>query len=97
MGKIFLRFLTFLCTCIICQVERELRAAWLRLRQAILAAPLTKKVHLGIMLQSVSAFCALFRHALVVLGHAMPATKREAVDTLASLTGRGSGGIQGHP
>src|SRR5277367_3443841 len=33
------------------QVERELRTGWLRLRQAILAAPQTKKVHLGIMLE----------------------------------------------
>src|ERR1700683_2427933 len=48
------------------QVERELRTAWLRLRQAILAAPLSNKVHLGIMMNSVSPFCALFRHALQI-------------------------------
>jgi predicted nucleotidyltransferase len=69
------------------QVERELRTDWLRLRQAILAAPQTKKVHLEIMLASVSAFCALFRHALAALGQPMPATKREAVDAMAALTG----------
>jgi len=69
------------------QVERELRTAWLRLRQAILAAPLSNKVHLGIMMNSVSPFCALFRHALLALGHEMPATKRESVDAIASLTG----------
>ncbi len=69
------------------QVERELRTAWLRLRQAILAAPLSNKVHLGIMLKSVSTFCALFRHALLALGHDMPATKRQTVDAIASLTG----------
>ena len=69
------------------QVERELRTAWLRLRQAILSAPLSNKVHLGIMLKSVSPFCALFRHALLALGQGMPATKRETVDAIASLTG----------
>jgi predicted nucleotidyltransferase len=69
------------------QVERELRTAWLRLRQAILAAPLSNKVHVDIMLKSVSPFCALFRHALLALGHDMPATKRETVDAIASLTG----------
>jgi predicted nucleotidyltransferase len=69
------------------QVERELRTAWLRLRQAVLAAPLSNRVHTDIMLKSVSTFCALFRHALLALGHAMPATKRETVDAIASLTG----------
>ncbi|HXN99742.1 MAG TPA: hypothetical protein VN881_11760 [Candidatus Acidoferrales bacterium] len=69
------------------QVERELRTAWLRLRQAILAAPLSNKVHVDIMLKSVSPFCALFRHALLALGHDMPASKRETVNAIASLTG----------
>jgi hypothetical protein len=69
------------------QVERELRAGWLRLRQAILAAPQKQKAHLGIMLGSVSPFCALFRHALLALGQPMPETRRQAVDSLASLTG----------
>lgn len=69
------------------QVERELRTDWLRLRQAILAAPQKQKAHLGIMLASVSTFCALFRHALFALGLPMPETKRQAVDALASLTG----------
>lgn len=69
------------------QVERELRTDWLRLRQAVVAAPQNKKTHLGIMLASVSAFCALFRHALVDLGQPMPVTKREAVAAMASLTG----------
>jgi hypothetical protein len=68
------------------QVERELRTNWLRLRQAILAAPLDAKSHLGIMTHSLSAFCALFRHALLALGQPMPATKREAVSAVAMLT-----------
>jgi hypothetical protein len=68
------------------QVERELRTNWLRLRQAIVAAPQDQKSHLAIMTQSLSTFCALFRHALLALGHPMPATKREAVATIATLT-----------
>jgi len=69
------------------QVERELRTDWLKLRQSILAAPQTKKVHIGIMLASLSAFCALFRHALAALGQPMPETKRQTVDAMATLTG----------
>jgi hypothetical protein len=69
------------------QVERELRSNWVRLRQAILVAPLRNKAHGGIMLASVSPFCALFRHALAALGQPMPATKREAVDAMAAFTG----------
>jgi predicted nucleotidyltransferase len=69
------------------QVERELRTNWLRLRQAILAAPAKPKAHLGIMVASNSAFCTLFRHALIALGQPKPAGKREAVAAVASLTG----------
>jgi hypothetical protein len=69
------------------QVERELRIDWLRLREAILVAPFQKKVHLGIMLTSVSAFCALFRHALFALGQPMPESKRAAVDAVSVLSG----------
>jgi len=76
------------------QVERELRTDWLRLRQAILAAPSKKKVHLNIMLASVSAFCALFRHALVALGQPMPASKREAVEAMTNLTGANPSAFQ---
>jgi hypothetical protein len=76
------------------QVERELRINWLRLRQAILAAPLDAKAHLGIMTQSLSTFCALFRHALFALGQPLPATKREALAGTASLTGKDPGAFQ---
>jgi len=69
------------------QLERELRTNWIRLRAAVVSAPPKKKAHLTIMLASVPAFCALFRHALWVLGNPMPATKREAVDGVAALTG----------
>lgn len=69
------------------QVERELRTGWLRLRQAILVAPSKRKIQLGIMLSSISAFCVLFRHALLALGQPEVHTKREAVDGMAALSG----------
>jgi hypothetical protein len=75
------------------QVERELRTNWLRLRQTVLAAPLSHKAHLAIMAQSVSAFCALFRHALFALGQPLPVTKREAVSTIAAYTGANPAGF----
>ena len=75
------------------QVERELRTNWLRLRQTLLTAPLSHKAHLAIMSQSVSAFCALFRHALLALGQPMPPTKREAVAAIAAFTGADPSGF----
>jgi hypothetical protein len=76
------------------QVERELRTNWLRLRRAILVAPQKKKVHLGLMLDSVASFCALFRHALIALGQPESHSKREAVDAIAALTGANPSGFQ---
>jgi hypothetical protein len=75
------------------QVERELRTNWLRLRQTVLTAPLSHKAHLAIMVQSVSAFCALFRHALLALDQPLPATKREAVSAIATYTGANPAGF----
>jgi predicted nucleotidyltransferase len=75
------------------QVERELRTDWLRLRQAMLAAPKKKKVYLELMVSSFSAFVALFRHALIALGQAPAATKREAIDRIAAFAGSDSSGF----
>jgi len=36
-----------------------------------------------LLLRSVSSFATLFRHALIVLGHNAPVSKREAVQALA--------------
>lgn len=69
------------------QVARELRTSWLRLRQAVLLAPSKEKARMGIMLGSVSAFCALFRHAFIALGQQPPGTKRETVAATALMTG----------
>ncbi len=76
------------------QVERELRTDWLRLRQAILAAPKKPKVHLELMLASFSAFAALFRHALMALGEAPAESKREAIDRIAQFAGADPAGFQ---
>jgi hypothetical protein len=58
------------------QVERELRAKLLRLRTK--AAPvLSEKEALGRLLaDSLSTFCVLFRHALILYGEAAPRGKR---------------------
>jgi hypothetical protein len=69
------------------QVEHELRVNWLRLRQAILTAPVKKKPHFAMMVASVPTFCALFRHALIALGQPPPDGQRAAVDEIAALTG----------
>jgi len=76
------------------QVERELRTDWLRLRQAILAAPRKSKVHLQLMVSSFSAFAALFRHALIALGDAPAETKREAIERIAQFAAADPAGFQ---
>jgi hypothetical protein len=76
------------------QVERELRTGWLRLRQAILAAPKKPKVYLELMVSSFSAFVALFRHALIALGEAPAETKREAIARIALFAAADPGGFQ---
>jgi hypothetical protein len=69
------------------QVERELRTAWIRLRQAVLTVPRKTEIHIQLMARSVSSFCVLFRHAVIALGEGEAATKREAVDAMAVITG----------
>lgn len=76
------------------QLERELRTNWIRLREAILGAPPKRKARLAIMLSSVSTFCTLFRHVLWALEGQMPATRREAVDGVAALTGGNAAAFQ---
>jgi hypothetical protein len=75
------------------QVERELRTNWLRLRQAILAAPRKPKAYLEIMTASFSSFAALFRHALIALGEAAPETRREAIDRIAQFAAADAAGF----
>jgi hypothetical protein len=65
------------------QVERELRMNWLRLRQAVLAAPKKSKAYLELMAASFSTFAALFRHALIAMGEPRVETKSEAIEKIA--------------
>jgi predicted nucleotidyltransferase len=76
------------------QVERELRTAWLRLREAILTAPRKTEVHLQLMVRSISSFCVLFGHASIALGHGEASSKREAVEAMATITGANPSGFQ---
>ncbi len=69
------------------QVERELRANLIRLRQGFLVTPRHLKTLLGLMTASVSTFAALFRHALIALGEPAPESKRAAVERLATKLG----------
>ena len=68
-------------------VERELRANWLRLRQAVLTAPPSNRLLLNLMSASVGTFTALFRHVLIAIGAPPVQKRREAVSRVAELVG----------
>jgi len=61
------------------QVEHDLRAKVLRLRQKASGMLSDSGLCLRLLLDSISTFCVLFRHALILHGAAAPATKREVV------------------
>jgi hypothetical protein len=70
------------------QVEYELREKLILLRQQLLLLSDNKKGLWNLLVRSVPSFVTLFRHALIALGEAPPATgKREAVQTLAKKIG----------
>ena len=62
------------------QVERELRAKLLRLRTK--AAPILseKPALTRLLADSLSTFCVLFRHALILRGEAGPSSKRAVLE-----------------
>ncbi|MBM3745276.1 MAG: hypothetical protein FJW34_05725 [Acidobacteria bacterium] len=61
------------------EVEHELRAKLLRLRQKAAGVLADKELLRGLLLESVSTFCVLFRHALRLAGHEAPFGKREVI------------------
>jgi hypothetical protein len=61
------------------EVEHELRAKFLRLRQKAAGMLSDPDLLRRLLLDSISTFCVLFRHALVLHGEAAPATKREVI------------------
>lgn len=69
------------------QVERELRARLLALRQSYLLASQKQKALAGLMTGSFSTFATLFRHALLALGEQPPRGVREVVSRLGAILG----------
>lgn len=62
------------------QVEHDLRAKLLRLRQKASGVLADKTVLSRLLVDSVSTFCVLFRHALILHGVEAPALKRDIID-----------------
>jgi hypothetical protein len=61
------------------QVEHDLRAKLLRLRQKAAGMLSEDDLLRRLLVDSLSTFCVLFRHALVLHGDEAPATKRETI------------------
>src|SRR5208337_1659572 len=66
------------------QLEYELQEKLILLRQRLLLTAGDTKALWELMLGSVSTFATLFRHALIAIGVTPPASKREAIQVLAS-------------
>jgi hypothetical protein len=62
------------------QVEHDLRAKLLRLRQKAAAALSDKDALRRLLADSISTFCVLFRHALVLHGVPAKSKKREVIE-----------------
>ena len=69
------------------QVEYELREKLILLRQHVLVAAENESRLWDLMLRSAPSFATLFRHALIALGDASHATRREAVKALSQRLG----------
>ena len=63
------------------QVEHELRAKLLRVRQKAAGILSDSDALCRLLADSVSTFCVLFRHALILHGFRVPAAKREIIET----------------
>ena len=62
------------------QVEHDLRAKLLRLRQKASGILSDKDVLCRLLVDSISTFSVLFRHALILHGSEAPARKRDVID-----------------
>ncbi len=69
------------------QVEHELRAKLLRLRQKAVGAMAGKDLLTGLMADSLSTFCVLCRHALLLHGAEAAFEKRTVVEQAAAQFG----------
>lgn len=65
------------------QVEHELRAKLLRLRQRYLGVYRDRRAVVQLMADALPSFATLFRHALVAAGHPAPARKAEVFQAAA--------------
>ncbi|MBS1859616.1 MAG: nucleotidyltransferase domain-containing protein [Acidobacteria bacterium] len=66
------------------QVEHELRAKLLRLRQKAAGMMSDPDLLRRLLADSVATFCVLFRHALLLRGHAAPHARRDTVAAAAA-------------
>lgn len=73
------------------QVEHELRAKLLRLRQKAAGILSDNDALRRLLADSVSTFCVLFRHALILHGFPAPAAKREVVEATREHLGIDAG------
>ncbi|MGA3019776.1 MAG: nucleotidyltransferase domain-containing protein [Bryobacteraceae bacterium] len=69
------------------QVEHDLRAKVLRLRQKASGMLSDANLLRRLLLDSVSTFCVLFRHALILHGIEAPSKKREVIQRAAEQFG----------
>jgi len=69
------------------QVEHDLRAKFLRLRQKTAGILSDSDLLRRLLADSVSTFCVLFRHALILHGEDPPATKRDIISRAAARFG----------
>jgi hypothetical protein len=69
------------------QVEHELRAKLLRLRQKASGILSDKDVVRRLLVDSISTFCVLFRHALILHGMDGAGRKREVIERAANRFG----------
>ena len=69
------------------QLEHDLRTNLLRLRQRYLAAHGKSGKVRDLMLESVTSFLTLFRHAVIVMGGPPPASRRDAARQLGEKLG----------
>jgi hypothetical protein len=69
------------------QVEHDLRAKLLRLRQKASGVISDKEVLRRLLADSISTFCVLFRHALILHGREVAGRKREIIEHAREIFG----------
>ncbi len=69
------------------QVEHELRAKLLRLRQKASGVLPDRDLLRRLLVESISTFCVLFRHALALTGAAPKSRKREVIEQAREVFG----------